>query len=138
VNDPKTRKSKAPVPVIAPLQRFLRRYRAAVGNPQSGWIFAAAKGTPLHLDNLVRRVIQPLLGKAGIAWHGWHAFRRGLATTLHAQRVPIKTAQAILRHADHETTANHYIKTVDGDAVEALRGKPPSCELNHLNRSEQA
>jgi integrase len=41
VSDPKTRKSRAPVPVIPPLAMFLDRHRQAVGNPQSGWIFAA-------------------------------------------------------------------------------------------------
>jgi len=32
-------------------------------------------------------------------WHGWHAFRRGLATNLHALGVDDKTIQAILRHS---------------------------------------
>jgi hypothetical protein len=39
-------------------------------------------------------------GNAGVSWHGWHAFRRGLATTLHRLRVPDKTIQAILRHSN--------------------------------------
>ncbi|MBZ5550539.1 MAG: site-specific integrase [Acidobacteriia bacterium] len=136
VTDPKTRKSKAPVPVIAPLQKFLERYRAAVGQPQTGWMFAAGKGTPLHLDNLARRVIKPLLEKAGIEWHGWHAFRRGLATTLQRQGVTIKTAQAILRHADYETTANHYIKTVDADAVQAMELVEKACNERAMEAFE--
>src|ERR1700756_3397485 len=32
-NEPKTRKSKAPVPIIAPLQRLLDQYRVSRGNP---------------------------------------------------------------------------------------------------------
>src|ERR1700674_3925844 len=49
--------------------------------PANGdWIFAGEKmGRPLHLDNLSRRVIRPAVGDR---WHGWHAFRRGLATVL--------------------------------------------------------
>ena len=120
VSDPKTRSSKAPVPVISLLQKFLERHRAAVGSPQSGWMFAASNGRPLHLDNLVRREIRPVLEKAGIEWHGWHAFRRGLATNLQSLGVPIKTAQAILRHSDYGVTANYYVKTVDKDVVEAM------------------
>ncbi len=127
VSDPKTRTSKAPVPVISSLQKFLERHRAAVGNPQSGWMFAASTGSPLHLDNLVRREIRPLLEKAGIEWHGWHAFRRGLATNLQRLGVPIKTAQAILRHADYGTTANYYVKTVEADAVEAMALVEKTC-----------
>ncbi len=37
VSDPKTRASKAPVPVIAPLLKFLERHRVIMGNPQS-WL----------------------------------------------------------------------------------------------------
>jgi len=32
-------------------------------------------------------------------WRGWHAFRRGLATTLHALGENDQTIQNILRHA---------------------------------------
>jgi hypothetical protein len=34
--EPKTRKSKAPVPVIAPLRKILDAYRTKCGNPTSG------------------------------------------------------------------------------------------------------
>jgi len=37
--------------------------------------------------------------KAGIRWHGWHAFRRGLATNLHRLGVSDKIVQKILRHS---------------------------------------
>jgi len=46
-NEPKTRKSKAPVPVIAPMQRLLDQYRASRGNPSSGPIFGTMNRTPL-------------------------------------------------------------------------------------------
>jgi site-specific recombinase XerD len=39
-------------------------------------------------------------------WHGWHAFRRGLATNLHALGVDDKTIQAILRHSNVSLTQN--------------------------------
>jgi integrase len=127
VGEPKTRTSKAPVPVIRPVAVFLERYRSALGNPQTGWIFATPKGRPLHIDNLTRRTIQPALKGAGIEWHGWHAFRRGLATNLQRLGVPIKVAQAILRHAEFGTTANLYVKTVDADAVEAMAKLETEC-----------
>ncbi len=127
ITDPKTRASKAPIPVIAPLLRFLERHRAARGNPQSGWIFSSANGSPLHLDNLVRREIRPLLEKAKVQWHGWHAFRRGLATNLQRLGVPIKVAQLLLRQADFQTTANYYVKVVDEDAREAMQRLESEC-----------
>src|SRR5439155_24631834 len=75
----KTRKSKAPVPVIASLAKVLSAWRERCGNPTEGFVFASNKGTPLSVNNLERRVIRPALRAAGVGWHGWHAFRRGLA-----------------------------------------------------------
>jgi integrase len=45
-------------------------------------------------------------------WHGWHAFRRGLATNLHGLGVDDKTIQAILRHSNIGLTMNVYVKSV--------------------------
>jgi integrase len=92
VNEPKTRKSKAPVPVIAPLAKILDAYRGQCGNPTTGVMFASGKGTPLNLNNVLNRAVLPVLRKAGISWHGWHAFRRGLATNLHRLGVQDKGA----------------------------------------------
>lgn len=136
ISDPKTRASKAPVPVIAPLRKFLERYRASVGNPQSGWVFASGKGSPLHLDNLVRREIRPVLEKAGMEWQGWHAFRRGLATNLQRLGVPIKVAQLLLRQADFGTAANYYVKAVDEDAKDAMRRLEQVCNERAMEAFE--
>ena len=89
------------------LTTFLEAHR----NDGDTYIFQGAKlGRPLNLSNLARRVIVPTLAKAGIQWHGWQAFRRGLATNLYNLSVPEHDIQAILRHADIEqldaTTSN--------------------------------
>lgn len=120
VTEPKTRKSKAPIPAIVPLAKRLDAHRFTLGNPTSGYVFPTSNGTPLNLANLARRVIKPALVKAGLQWHGWHSFRRGLATNLHRLGVADKTIQAILRHADLATTMNSYVKTVSADSVAAM------------------
>jgi integrase len=62
----------------------------------------------LAAPNLVRRVIVPKLQAAGIqCWSGWHGFRRGLATNLYELGEDETTIQAILRHADLNTTRRH-------------------------------
>jgi integrase len=66
-------------------------------------------------------VLRPTLAKANLEWHGWHAFRHGLATNLHRLGVPDKTIQAILRHSNVAVTQACYIKTVAEDAVAAMR-----------------
>ena len=61
-------------------------------------IFQAGNGQPLNLDNLARRVIA-LVAK----WHGWHGFRRGLATNLHTLASMIRRSNdfAAQQHRHH-------------------------------------
>lgn len=105
----KTSESKAPVPIVGVLNKYLQDHRN--GLPADGYIFAGPKmGRPLNLANLARRVVVPKLEAKGVEWQGWHAFRRGLATNLYCLGVPETTIQAIMRHAHLETTRRHYIK----------------------------
>lgn len=53
-------------------------------------------------------------------WHGWHAFRRGLATNLHALGVDDKTIQAILRHSSIGLTMNVYVESLSESQVSAM------------------
>jgi integrase len=115
--EPKSRKSKAPVPVIAPLAKILQEHLAG---RTEGLIFPSRTGTPLNLDNLARRTIRPVLEKLELSWYGWHAFRRGLGTNLNQLGVEPKDIQAILRHSDFETTMNQYVKSVPKSARKAM------------------
>ncbi|MFZ1140560.1 MAG: tyrosine-type recombinase/integrase [Candidatus Sulfotelmatobacter sp.] len=118
--EPKTRQSKAPVPVIAPLAGLLDAHRCLSGNPANGLMFLSPVGKPINLDGLAAKVIGPLVKKLGIQWHGWHAFRRGLATNLHQLGVSDKIIQRILRHANVAVTQNCYIKTADSEVTDAM------------------
>src|SRR5262249_45370233 len=91
-------------------------------NPQTGPVFAASNGKPVSLNNVLGRVIMPALRKANLGhlWHGWHAARRGLGSNLYSLGVPDKTIQAILRHANVNTTTSYYIKSAPADAVAAM------------------
>ena len=143
IGEPKTRNSKAPIPVIAPLRRMLDEHRLRCGNPETGVMFKTRNHTPLALNNLLHDQILPVLelcqhcgaGRAGHAgaehtysrdnsrpeWHGWHAFRRGLATVLHDLGVDDKTIQAILRHSNVAVTQQAYIKTLPQQSVDAMK-----------------
>jgi integrase len=114
LSNPKTKKSKSPVPVIAPLAKILERWRVTMGSPDSGWMFGAL---PLDIENFDDRHIKPFTDN----WRGWHAFRRGLSTTLHRLGVPDKDIQQILRHANVSVTQESYIKTTTSDALSAMR-----------------
>ena len=54
-------------------------------------------------------------------WHGWHGFRRGLASNLNRLGVDDSVIQRILRHSTVQVMQNHYIKTASPDAVAAMR-----------------
>jgi integrase len=86
VTEPKTTKSRAPVPLIGILAAKLEAHRAACGNPRSGPIFTNALGKPLDLDGLYPRFMKDILHAACIERHGGHAFRRGLATNFASAR----------------------------------------------------
>jgi integrase len=98
VGSPKTRKSAAPVPVIRQLSERLEMHRLRSQNPDNGPIFSNALGKAMNMNNLLTRVILPVLnrcahcGAAGGSghvkadhifardtrvpqWHGWHAAR---------------------------------------------------------------
>jgi integrase len=129
VGEPKREKSKGTIPVIAQLKLYLDQHRASSGNPSQGYIFRNLWGNPLNLDALVTEVILPTLEAEKIPWHGWHAFRRGLARNLHRLGVSDKVIQQILRHANVTTTINIYVKMVTQDAEEAMKRLETKCSL---------
>lgn len=142
VTDPKSRKAKAAIPVIGWLANRLEQHRARLGSPTSGAMFPNAAKNAVDWDSVLRRQILPSLNlcascnktelehspethkyernKSLPEWHGWHAFRRGLATNLHRLGVDDKTIQAILRHSNVAVTQACYIKTLPQSSVEAM------------------
>jgi len=152
VTAPKTRKGRAPVPVIRQLAERLEIHRLRSGSPQSGPIFANSVGKPLSLVYVVNNVILPALNRCERCgksesnhpqadheykrderlpeWHGWHAARRGLGSNLYRLGVPDMVIQRILRHANVSTTATYYIKTAADDVRNAMAKLENRIELS--------
>jgi integrase len=143
--DPKTRKSKAAVPVIKHLAQRLEMHRARMSNPASGPMFATTLGTRLALSNMEVRIIKPALNRCAVCglprgkrhlkskddhkyerdarlpkWYGWHACRRGLGSNLYRLGVPPLVIQRILRHSNVSTTQSFYILPVGDDVRDAM------------------
>ena len=140
--EPKTAQRKAVVPVIPRLKMILDKYKLSCGDPASGVMFANDAKNPVCLNNLCNRVIRPSLNRCGVCkkteaqhgkakhkferdkslpqWHGYHAFRRGLATNLHDIGIDDLTIQRILRHSNVSVTQKCYIKTLPEQVVEAM------------------
>ena len=124
VQAPKTESSENSVPILPLLQRALENHKARTkpGSEES-YIFAGPrKGSPLNLANLVRRVIVPAFEKSKLkpVWKGWHAFRRGLGTTLYQMGIQPKVIAAILRHSDIGVTLDYYVKPPDEETRFAI------------------
>ena len=129
--------SKASVPILPVLRKALQAHRKR--NLQNGFIFAGEKkGFSLNLHNLGKRVIQPALKGSGVVWHGWHSFRRGLGTNLYRLGVPDKVIQAILRHANVNTTLTFYVKPPATDSVAAMKKLQTALsQVRNVQRSVQ-
>jgi hypothetical protein len=132
----KTKARAASVPLIASVNCSTCTGCGSVIRQQANSRQAATEiGTPLDLHNVFTRQIDPVLNACAEcgeirkehgeesdrdyrrsdlpAWHGWHAFRRGLATNLNDLGVLDLTIQRILRHSDVTTTRKAYIKPLD-------------------------
>lgn len=117
---PKTEGSADKVPVISSLQTILDQHRKTVPNSPTAYIFAGERrGAPLNLANLVRREMKDIVDSG--KWHGWHAFRRGLATRLHEAGVQVEVIQEILRHTDPKVTQDSYIVVKSPATTKAMQ-----------------
>jgi len=112
--------SQGVIPVAETLRQYLETHRAATGSPEEGYIFRSAAGTPISIDRLTISVVRPTLKAANIPWYGWHAFRRGFATSLFHLHVADRIIQQLLRHSDIATTMNVYVKAVGEDGRDAI------------------
>jgi integrase len=123
LDETKTDASNAAVPVINALAKRLDKYRASllVTPEADAPIFAASNGRPLRLNNVLRSHILPVLKAAELEFHGWHAFRRGLATNLHSLGIDDHTIKAILRHSSVTVTQRSYIKSLPQHSVAATK-----------------
>lgn len=159
-SEPKTRRSRAPIPVVKQLADALNAHKLRAGILAQATlpIFQAGNGQPLRLDNLAKRMIAPAIEKCvkcrkpksehppeghlfeldkSLCWHGWHSFRRGLATNLHALGVDDKTIQAILRHSTIGLTQNVYIKSVNESQVTAMDALSEKLELCNVRATNE-
>jgi integrase len=133
VDEPKTKASIAPVPLIAPVRVPLELWRWKCGGRTDGWLFESRNGTPVDLSNLAERVIIPHINGdrecvrcertpkplKGVRWAGYYPGRRGAATTVIEVTGNPAIAQALLRHKDMATTTRVYKKAISSVAFQA-------------------
>ncbi len=138
VGTPKTESSEGVVLVVEPLLSILRELREAEGSPSSGFILRGALGRPLNLDVMARKVIKPAFQAKNLKWHGYYAYRRGLASLIKAATKDSLAAMGALRHSDVSTTEAYYIKAVSENTPAAIQAVEQRTLALMAKRAKQA
>ena len=120
VGPTKTPESTASIPLIPQVLVPLELWRQKCGGPTTGWVFMNQVGRPMDMREMQRRVIRPIVEKAGLQWKELRAGRRGAATALVALHGPL-AAQQLLRHKNMSTTLAHYQKPVRDALIAGMK-----------------
>jgi site-specific recombinase XerD len=83
-----------------------------LGDPRAAFLISGMTTSQSEDQMFLVRAIEKHSNIDWVKWEGWHAFRRGLATNLHALGVKPAVIQSLLRHSDINTTMNIYVQTV--------------------------
>jgi integrase len=136
---PKSKASKAPVPLHPLLAKFMFRWKRKTEYSQPGdWVFPSFKlkgQQPRVANMLVEDYLRPAAVKVGIlSSHrddegrlvdddrrrfGFHNLRHSLASFLVRIRTDPKTVQTLLRHSDVKLTLQCYTHSVSEDRMAA-------------------
>ncbi len=130
--EPKSRASKAPVPMHPLLAGFLLAWREKTTYPRDeDFVFPSTRlngAKPLSASILVQKYLRPAAVKAGVLREGqrvrfgFHNFRHSLASALVKMKVDPKTVQEFLRQAHVTTTLQLYAQS-DMESRRAAQGK---------------
>jgi integrase len=108
VEDTKTAASKAPVPVVKTVAKELAAHLKR--NSGDGFIFHKVNSSqaPIIFEHIVLTNMHPACEAAGIKFHGFHAFRRGLNTVMKDMGIDYSLRADIMRHKPRNVTDRHY------------------------------
>lgn len=119
----KTEHRAAHVHLLPNVVAGLKKHRKE--NSHTKWVFEGPRVFPLDLATLGSKRIKEALDGAGVEWHGFHAFRRGLGSRLYNNGTPIETVGKVLRHGSgSEVTLKHYVEIDEETKTAALRNLP--------------
>ena len=126
---PKSKASRAPVPMHPVLAGFLLAWRERTPYGKAGdFVFPSfrLKGKkPLSASIMVQKYLRPAAIKAAVLEEGqrvrfgFHNFRHSLASALVKLKCDPKTVQSILRHEDVRTTMQLYVQSDQESKLEA-------------------
>ncbi len=98
---PKTRNSVREIDIDTGLAETLKQY---IGGKQAGRVFEARNGSPISENNVLKRVLHPLLKRLDISKAGLHAFRHSRVTMLRKNGTPADLQKQWIGHSSLRTT----------------------------------
>jgi len=117
---PKNATSERIIPLSAGLLTALSMHQRFVRRGSMDLVFPNAVGKPYEPNNLLKRVLHPILNSLGLTRTGWRSFRRSVATALSEMREPVRTAQQVLGHSSPQTTLAYYVQTIEESQRNAI------------------
>lgn len=112
LDSPKTNASEATLPIGPRLASVLAQHLAR-SQKSTGFLFANEQDRPLDPKYLARKHLYPAQESLGLPRFSWHTLRHFHATRLSAHNVPVRIAQAQLRHRDPALTLNVYTHVIE-------------------------
>jgi integrase len=98
---PKTENAVREIDIATELADVLRQH---IGDRWAGRVFMASNGSPISGNNVLKRVLHPLLVKLGIPKAGLHAFRHSRVTMLRKKGTPDHLQLQWIGHSSLRTT----------------------------------
>jgi integrase len=105
----KTKKSKRDLNITEPVTSLLATYRATLGNPKEGLLFANGGGQPINHNSFAKYYIKAFAEKVCKRWNGCYSGRHGAATTLYNQEGDVRAAYQVLGNS-LEVVMKTYVK----------------------------
>lgn len=98
---PKTINAVREIDIDPGLAEMLRQH---IGEKSAGRVFEARNGSPISGQNILKRVLHPLLKRLGIPKAGLHAFRHSRVTMLRKNGTPEDLQKQWIGHSSLRTT----------------------------------
>lgn len=113
VDNVKTERSNAPLPLAAPVAKVFLRWRSITPyRKDENWVFASklkAGRMPMNPNKLQEKKLREAGKTIGLDFPlGWHAFRHSYKSLLDRVTADLVTKRDLMRHSDTHTTENIY------------------------------
>lgn len=119
----KSAESYRPIPIPPVLVEALKEHQARqaveLESNDLNLVFLSPEGKPWDGGNMLHRVFQPAIKRAGLSHRRIHDLRHSFCVLLLSQGTPIKAAQKLMGHHSITVTGDTYGDIVEGVAKDA-------------------